>query len=180
MQIKTNYGPVLLPECSDIINIPFAEEYPIMKKHVQFTVRRGTAISAISTNGAPKIKLVSEPKGRSQTYVAEGEMFEDDTLNNRYAYGLQSAPKVKFQICATGGMKQKYDHFIGEPGEIKAKVENAEFNLLCSTHIFTDCTTKVNVRAMDLLTLYHRCCGYFLRKRIHFVAQNVFQKKQTR
>ncbi len=126
-EIKTDYSPVLLPECSDIINIPFAEEYPIMKKHIQFTVRRGTAISAISTNGAPKIKLVSEPKGRSQTYVAEGEMFEDDTLNNRYTYGLQSAPQVKFQICATGGLKIKYDHFIGEPGEIKSKVEDAEF-----------------------------------------------------
>lgn len=30
-EIKTDYSPVLLPECSDIINIPFAEEYPIMK-----------------------------------------------------------------------------------------------------------------------------------------------------
>lgn len=125
-EIKTDYNPVLVPECSDIINIPFAEEYPIMKKNIQFTVRRGTAISAISTNGAPKIKLISEPKGRSQTYGAEGEMFEDDTLNSRYTYGLQNLPQLKFQICATGGLKLKYDHFVGEPGEIKTKVEDAE------------------------------------------------------
>lgn len=125
-EIKGEFRALFLPACSDIIDIPFAEDYPVLRKNIQFTVRRGTAVSALSLNGAPELKLVSQAGGRFQTYVASGEMFEDDTLRNRYSYDHRTKPRLKFQVCVTGGREAAWDEFAGQAGEIKASVEDAE------------------------------------------------------
>lgn len=117
---------IFYPSCSDVLDISFADDYPILRKNVQFTVRRGTAVSAIAMNGAPKLNLASEAGGRFQTYVASGEMFEDDTLSNRYAYNHRIQPRIKFQVCMTGGKESTWDEFAGEQGKVKTSVSNAE------------------------------------------------------
>lgn len=119
---KGNLQVIFYPSCSDVLDISFADDYPILRKNVQFTVRRGTAVSAIAMNGAPKLNLVSEAGGRFQTYVASGEMFEDDTLSSRYAFNHRIQPRIKFQVCITGGKESTWDEFAGEPGEVKKSV----------------------------------------------------------
>lgn len=126
IESKGKLQVIFYPSCSDVFDISFSEDYPIIRKNLQFMVRRGIALSANSFNGAPKLNLASQAGGRFQTYVASGEMFEDDTLSNRYAYSHRFQPRIKLQVCITGGMEIAWDEFAGKSGEVKTEVTDPE------------------------------------------------------
>lgn len=135
-ELKDEIINAFYPSCTDVISFNFSEEYPVLRRNIQFTVRKGTAVSAVSINGAPKVKIITEPTGRFQTYMASGEMFEDDTLQNRFTYGQKTDPILKIMLCVTGGAKSKWDNFAGEPGEVKTRVEEDEFQPMIANAFF--------------------------------------------
>lgn len=126
-ELKDELIQPFMPSCTDVINFEFTEEYPVMRRSIQFNVSKTTSVSAVSLNGAPKLRLTGDSKDNIQTYLVSGEMFEDDTLQNRFTYGQRTGPILKVMLCFAKGSRSKWDNFTGTPGEIKSYVDEDEF-----------------------------------------------------
>lgn len=134
---KSRLQNLFYPSCSDVFDVSFASDYPILRKDVQFTVRKGASIAANSLNGAPELKLISEEGGKYQTYMANAEMLDDDTLTNRYAYYHRTQPHIKLQVCVLAGKKSIWDEFTGASGEVKRYVSDDEIQeVIANAHMF--------------------------------------------
>jgi hypothetical protein len=123
--MKDDLNSLFLPSCSYMVTVPFKDEYPIMAKSLQFTVKRGFLVSSVSLNGAPQLKMVSDQtSGRIQTYLATIEMVSDDD-GTGYIFDHKVVPQIKFQVCQ-GNPKKPGDEFVGGIGEVKRRVTDAE------------------------------------------------------
>ena len=122
---EENVTTYFFPYCFSMMEIPFEAEYPILNKAVQFTLKRGNTINAISTLGAPELKELASVEqgkgvGRQQVYAASASMIEEDTTNTSFTYGNRVESRIKVGVCETKNAEG--DEFVGEMGKVKKKV----------------------------------------------------------
>lgn len=113
------------PHCYPLMEIPFESEYPILNKAIQFTLKRGFTVSAVSTLSAPELReLVSaedgKGSGRVQVYVASASMIEEDKTNTDFSYRNNIMSQIKIVVC--DARNAEGDEFAGEVGKVKKKV----------------------------------------------------------
>lgn len=135
---EDNVTIYFFPHCFPMMEIPFEAEYPILNKSIQFTLKRGNTISAISTLNAPEMKEVgdlSKGAGRQQVYSASASMIEEDKTNTNLTYNSRVQSRIKVMVCDI--KKVDGDEFVGEigkvkkevtPNEVQAVMKNAHWN----------------------------------------------------
>ncbi|MFN3528917.1 MAG: DUF3857 domain-containing protein [Bacteroidia bacterium] len=118
---KGDFGLMWLPSCSYLLEIPFKAEYPVLEKSIQITLKRGYYINAVSTNGAPKLRAVSDASNaRIQTYALTAKMMDDEGVAG-YIFTHKVVPQLRVQVCYA--KKNQYNEtFIGDMGSVKSKV----------------------------------------------------------
>jgi hypothetical protein len=126
---EENVTTYFYPHCFSMMEIPFQAEYPILNKAIQFTLKRGNTINAISTLSAPQLKelgSVDQGKGagRQQVYAANASMIEEDTTNTSFTYSNRVQPRLKVGVCETKNAEG--DEFVGEMGKVKKEVTPSE------------------------------------------------------
>jgi hypothetical protein len=116
---------VFMPSCSNLMHINFQEEYPILNFNVEFKVRRGFYINAISLKGAPKLKLdAAKSDKRFQTFKTSAKNLAP-YQNTDWAFNDVVLPILKFQICISK-KNSKGDEIVGEMGVIKDRLTPTE------------------------------------------------------
>jgi hypothetical protein len=101
-------------------------EYPIVKQRISFEVMRRCYINLKTMNGAPEFKLTQdEVNDRSFYQLEDGD--RAGIPQARWLFLNRELPTVKFKVSyASQMMAGIYPGFLGEPGKVKNKVDQAE------------------------------------------------------
>lgn len=119
-------GGVMSPWCTEVIEVPFSYNYPVIAK--EFLIKTiGGAITAIPVNGAPELKQMPKEK-KKYVYLAKAEMLEDDTLEVPYTFKHHTQPYLKVQACWFPKWYQSPEVHGEDNGPIQQKIEDKQLN----------------------------------------------------
>ena len=112
------FSNFFLPSCTNLMLINFQEAYPILNFDVEFKVRRGFYINAISLKGAPKLQLNEQlSDNRFQIFTASAKNSKPYKTTD-WTFVDVVLPILKFQICLSS-KKGQGDEIVGEIGVVK-------------------------------------------------------------